>query len=131
MPQPLVARKTVARLPTSCSTGTQGGDEPAWLSTGPPGSGGDFMALKLTPFIAALTCVSLVACEPAPQPPPPAAYAPPPRALTVTAQHGQNKAQQDRDSAACQSMASGQATSSETWAQIFTACMGGRGYMVQ
>ena len=87
------------------------------------------MALRLTPLVAALACVSIVACEPVPPPPP--AYAPPPRALTVTAQHGQSKAQQGKDSAACQSMASGQATSSETWAQIFTACMGGRGYMVQ
>jgi hypothetical protein len=29
------------------------------------------------------------------------------------------------------SMASAQATSSETWTQMFTACMGGRGYLVQ
>jgi len=83
-------------------------------------------------FIAALTCAAIVACEPPPQPAP---YAPPPppprRALTITAQKGQSQAQQDRDSAACQSMASGQATSSETWAQIFTSCMGGRGYLVQ
>ena len=88
------------------------------------------MALRSTPslLIAALTCASIVACEPVPPPPP---YVPPPRALTVTAQRQQSQAQQDRDSAACQSMASGQATSSETWAQIFTACMGGRGYLVQ
>jgi hypothetical protein len=80
-------------------------------------------------LIAVLTCASMVACEPVPPPPPP--YVPPPRALTVTAQRRQSQAQQDSDSAACQSMASGQATSSETWAQIFTACMSGRGYLVQ
>jgi hypothetical protein len=78
----------------------------------------------------AVACASIVAC--ATQQPEPA-YAPPPapRALTITAQRKQSQRQQDRDSADCQSMASGQATSSQTWAQIFTACMGGRGYMVQ
>ena len=79
---------------------------------------------------AAIAGASLVACATqAPEP----AYAPPPapRALTITAQRKQSQRQQDRDSADCQSMASGQATSSESWAQMFTACMGGRGYMVQ
>jgi len=78
---------------------------------------------------AAIACTSIVACyEPVYAPPP----APPaPRALTVTPQRNQSKGQQGRDSADCQSMASGQATSSESWAQIFTACMGGRGYLVQ
>jgi hypothetical protein len=75
-----------------------------------------------------LVVVALVGC--AAQQPYPAAP-PPPRALTVTAQRNQSQARQDKDRADCQSMASGQATSSESWAQIFTACMGGRGYMVQ
>ncbi|HXJ34341.1 MAG TPA: hypothetical protein VMS22_09930 [Candidatus Eisenbacteria bacterium] len=82
-----------------------------------------------TSFIAALACSLVVACEPAYQPAP--YVPPPPRALTVTAQRKQSQAQQDRDTASCQSMASAQATSSDTWAQIFTACMGGRGYLVQ
>jgi hypothetical protein len=77
-------------------------------------------------FIAALACSCIVACAPTPQP----VYAPP-RALTVSPQRKQSQAQQDRDSSSCQSMASGQATSSESWAQIFTACMSGRGYLVQ
>ena len=81
-------------------------------------------------LVAAFACVTLVACATqAPEPYP--VQAPAPRALTVTAQRKQSQAQQDRDKSDCQSMASGQATSSETWAQIFTSCMGGRGYMVQ
>ncbi len=80
---------------------------------------------------AAIACSSIVACYPPPPEPMYAAPPPAPRALTITAQRRQSQRQQDRDSADCQSMASGQATSSETWAQIFTACMGGRGYMVQ
>jgi hypothetical protein len=78
-----------------------------------------------------LACAPLVGCyQPAPEP---AYYSapPPPRALRITAQRKQSQRQQDRDSLDCQSMASGQATSSDTWAQIFTACMGGRGYMVE
>jgi hypothetical protein len=87
---------------------------------------------SVLPLVAAVACLSMVACYPPPPepmyaPPPP----PPPRALTVTPQRRQSRSQQDSDSAACQSMASGQATSSDTWAQIFTACMGGRGYLVQ
>jgi hypothetical protein len=56
---------------------------------------------------------------------------PPPQSLTVRAQRKQSQAQQARDKADCQNMASRQATSSTTWAQIFTSCMGGRGYMVE
>ena len=56
---------------------------------------------------------------------------PPPRALVITAQKGQSQAQQDRDKSDCQSMSSAQANSSESWAQIFAACMNGRGYRVQ
>ena len=100
-----------------------------------------FAALKLRfmprrllgALAAAIACSSMIACYP---PPPEPMYAPPPpppapRALTVTAQRRQSRSQQDRDTLDCQSMASAQATSSDTWAQIFTACMGGRGYMVQ
>jgi hypothetical protein len=76
----------------------------------------------------ALAACSLAACtyyqqapydEPAPQ-----------RSLRITAQRNQSQRQQDRDKGDCQNMASGQATSSASWAQIFTSCMGGRGYMV-
>ena len=88
-----------------------------------PHAHGALRALAATIFFG-----SIVACAPRPEPyvPPPA-----PRALAVTAQRKQSQRQQDSDSASCQSMASGQATSSDTWAQIFTACMGGRGYLVQ
>jgi hypothetical protein len=81
------------------------------------------------PLACALGLLWAAGCyyEPAPVPVAP----PPPRALSVTAQRGQSHAQQNRDNLDCQSMASGQATSSDTWAQIFTACMGGRGYLVQ
>jgi hypothetical protein len=62
----------------------------------------------------------------------PAYYPPPqPRALTISAQRNQSQGQQDRDKADCQRIASGQANSSDTWAQIFASCMGGRGYMVE
>ena len=84
---------------------------------------------RIVSSLGALACLWVVGCTtyyPAPAPAPA-----PQRALTITAQRRQSQAQQDRDSAACQSMASGQATSSDSWAQIFTACMGGRGYMVQ
>jgi hypothetical protein len=74
-------------------------------------------------------CVTYAPTPPPAPPPPPAA--PAPRALTITAQRRQSQAEQDRDKADCQAMASGQATSSDSWAQIFTACMGGRGYLVQ
>jgi len=80
-------------------------------------------------FAVALACAPMLGCayqEPAPPPPPP----PAPRALTVTAQRKQSQTQQDRDSAACQSQASGQATSSQEWTVIFTSCMSGRGYRV-
>jgi hypothetical protein len=86
---------------------------------------------SLTPVCCALACASVVGCGPTYEPAPAYAPAPAPRSLTITAQRRQSQAQQDRDKADCQSMASGQATSSESWAQIFTSCMGGRGYMVQ
>lgn len=78
---------------------------------------------------AALLGASIVACAPEPQPAP---YAPPPppRALTITPQRRQSQRQQDKDKADCQSMSSMQATSSQSWAQIFTACMSGRGYLI-
>ena len=75
----------------------------------------------------ALACTSLAACTYYDTPPP----QPEPQALRVTAQRNQSQRQQDQDSNQCQSMASAQATSSASWAQIFTACMGGRGYMVE
>jgi len=84
---------------------------------------------SLAPLCFVLACAWFVGCAASSPPPPPPP--PPPRALTVTPQRKQSRAQQDSDTSACQSMASGQATSSETWAQIFTSCMGGRGYMVQ
>lgn len=81
-------------------------------------------------FVTAFAAASIVGC--ATQYPEPYPVQPPaPRALTITAQRKQSQRQQDRDKSDCQSMASGQATSSDTWAQIFTSCMGGRGYMVQ
>jgi len=102
-----------------------------------PHAGGPFMAQRPRRSVAAraglavaLACSSIVACyqaAPAPAPAP----EPAPRALTITAQRKQSQRQQDRDKADCQNMASGQATSSATWAQIFTSCMGGRGYMVE
>ena len=81
-----------------------------------------FAALAVT-----LACASVAACTYYTAPPEPAA----PQALRVTARRNQSQKQQDRDTVECQSMASGQATSSASWAQIFTACMGGRGYMVE
>jgi hypothetical protein len=44
---------------------------------------------------------------------------------------GQTQADQDRDKSDCQSMASAQANSSASWAQIFASCMEARGYLVQ
>jgi hypothetical protein len=83
-----------------------------------------------TAVVTAFACSSIVAC--APQAPEPVYVQPAaPRALTITAQRKQSQRQQDRDNADCQAMASGQATSSDSWAQIFVSCMGGRGYMVQ
>jgi hypothetical protein len=87
-----------------------------------------FLSLRTSLGVAlvgtlAAGCVQRVYEQPAP--------APPPAALSITAQRRQSQAQQDRDKADCQRMANGQATSSATWAQIFTACMGGRGYMVE
>ena len=79
-------------------------------------------------FVAvALACAPLAACYQQPHYVEP----PPPRSLTITAQHRQSQAQQDRDKADCQNMASAQANSSASWAQIFTGCMSGRGYLVQ
>ena len=79
------------------------------------------------PLAIALACAPLAACYQQPQYVEP----PAPRALTITAQHRQSQRQQDRDKADCQNMASAQANSSASWAQIFTGCMSGRGYLVQ
>jgi len=66
------------------------------------------------------------ATQSAAPPPPPA-----PTALTITAQRGQSRAQQNQDKAECQSGASQSARSSAEWAQFFSQCMSGRGYLVQ
>jgi hypothetical protein len=79
----------------------------------------------LVATIAVAGCAEYGSRPPAPAPPPP------PRALTVYAANGQTKAQQDRDTSACQSAASAQATSSAEWAHLFGACMAGRGYRVE
>jgi len=89
------------------------------------------LAVSRFAFAAALTCVPMAGCyyyEPAPLPPPPPA---PRQSLVISGQQKQTKAQQDRDSAQCQSQASAQAGSSQGWVEIFTACMSGRGYLVQ
>lgn len=78
--------------------------------------------------LAACTIVGIVGCA---QQQPPPAPPPAPRALTIYPQQKQSQAQQNKDKAECQNTASAQATSSETWAQIFAACMSGRGYGVQ
>ena len=79
-------------------------------------------------IVSVLACGSIIGCVAYQQEP---ASPPPPRALTVSAQNRQSRARQDKDRADCQSMASAQATSSESWAQVFTGFMSGRGYMVQ
>lgn len=79
--------------------------------------------------LAALACALVVlgcSTQSAPPPPPPA-----PTALTISAQRGQSRAQQNQDKADCQSHASQYARSSAEWAQMFTQCMSGRGYLVQ
>ena len=76
---------------------------------------------------AALPLALLVGCAYYQEPPP---EPPPPRALEITPQRKQSRARQDADKSDCQSMASSQATSSQTWAQIFVSCMSGRGYRV-
>lgn len=90
----------------------------------------DRLATPLAALFAATACLLVVMIGCAHQPPPPP-IPPAPRALSIYARRGQSQAQQNKDKAECQSMASAQATSSETWAQAFTACMGARGYMVQ
>ena len=80
-------------------------------------------------ILAVCALIGVVACEP--QQPPAPAPPPPPRAVTVYPERKQSQAQQDKDQAQCQNTASAQATSSESWAQIFTACMSGRGYGVR
>jgi hypothetical protein len=82
---------------------------------------------SIAPLVVAVACTALAACYQQPQYVEP----PAPRALTITAQHKQSQRQQDRDKADCQNMASAQANSSASWAQIFTGCMSGRGYLVQ
>jgi hypothetical protein len=86
-------------------------------------------------FVSTLVALAagavMAGCEPSYQPPPPPPPPPPPQALTVYPERKQSQAQMNKDQAQCQNTASAQATSSESWAQIFTACMAGRGYGVR
>jgi hypothetical protein len=81
------------------------------------------------PWFAALGAALVVSgCaqqQAAPAPPPA------PTALSITAQQGQSQSRQNADKAQCQSQASQFARSSHEWAQMFTECMSGRGYLVQ
>ena len=87
---------------------------------------------RLAPLVIAVCAVVGTGCEqPAPPPPPVYAPPPPPRSLQVYPERGQNQNQMNADQAQCQNTASAQATSSDGWAQIFTACMAGRGYAVR
>ena len=85
---------------------------------------------RYAPLAVAVCAVVGAGCA---QQPPPPAYAPPPppRSLQVYPERGQSQNQMNADQAQCQNTASAQATSSEGWAQIFTACMAGRGYGVR
>jgi hypothetical protein len=85
---------------------------------------------SLSPLLVLAACAFMgaIGCEPQPVAAPPP---PPPRALTVYPEQKQSQAQQNRDQAQCQNTANAQATSSESWAQIFAACMSGRGYGVR
>lgn len=84
--------------------------------------------LALIPLLGfACACAAMFGCAQSSQPQAP----PPPRSLTIFPQKGQSSSQQNKDNAECQTTASAQANSSNTWAQIFAACMSGRGYGVQ
>jgi hypothetical protein len=75
--------------------------------------------------VLAAGLLGMSACvQPAPTPPAP-------RALTIYPQRRQSQAQQNQDKGECSNTASATATSSDTWAQIFAACMSGRGYGVE
>ena len=86
---------------------------------------------RFAPLAVAVCAVVATGCAPEPPPPPVYAPPPPPRSLQVYPERGQNQNQMNADQAQCQNTASAQATSSEGWAQIFTACMAGRGYGVR
>lgn len=86
------------------------------------------LSLRHALVVLACTAVGTAGCA---RQPPPAPAPAAPRALTILPQQGQNQGRQNKDKAECQNTASAQANSSETWAQIFTACMSGRGYGVQ
>ena len=86
-----------------------------------------FLRLVLIPRAAAVLVAALMGVAACEQPAPP----PLPRALTIYPQQGQSQAQQNKDKGECHNAASATATSSETWAQIFAACMSDRGYGVQ
>ena len=91
---------------------------------------GNLSRRSVLPLASLAACVlgGVLGCEPQPSAPPPA---PPRQALTIYPERKQSQAQQSKDQAQCQNTASAQATSSESWAQIFTACMSGRGYAVR
>jgi len=86
---------------------------------------------RLVPLFAVLAVCATIGngCAPQQPPPPPPPVAP--ARLTVYPERKQGQAQMNKDQAQCQNTASAQATSSESWSQIFTACMAGRGYGVR
>ena len=88
---------------------------------------------RLVPLFAVLAVCAAVGNGCAPQEPPPPLPAPPPAPTRRPGytEHKQIQAQMNKDQAQCQNTASAQATSSESWSQIFTACMAGRGYGVR
>jgi hypothetical protein len=86
---------------------------------------------RLNRLVLVLAIPAAVAGCAQPAPPPPPAAPSAPRALTVYPERNQSQAQLNKDQAQCQNTASAQATSSEAWAQIFTACMAGRGYGIR
>lgn len=88
--------------------------------------------LQILRFGVACAGIALLSCAQSPPPPsPPPQAPPPPRALTIFPQNGQSQSQQNKDNAECQTTASAHSNSSESWTQLFTACMSGRGYGVQ
>ena len=76
-------------------------------------------------MVLILALAGMAACA---QQPAPVAQ---PRALTIYPQQKQSQAQQNKDKGECQNTAAANATTSDSWAQIFAACMSGRGYGVQ
>ncbi len=88
-------------------------------------------SLHIVVGLALVSALTAGCVREAPQPVYQPAPQPAPRALSIQAERRQSQQQQDRDKGDCQSMASAQAHSSETWAAAFTACMTTRGYSVR